>query len=145
MQCILLATDGSKTADRAADFAAQLAKSTGATLWIVNVTDDLGMAPVQLDAFSRVEHVSRQEMIKSLSTQILARIKEQMEKRDAPAVHIESRKGDVAQTIIELADEKHADAIVIGKRGHGKLAGLLVGSVAQKLVSLARVTVIVVP
>lgn len=145
MQCILLATDGSKTADRAADFAAQLAKSLGLTLWIVNVTDDIGASPAQLDEFSRVEHISRREMIESLSTQLLAKAKEQAEKIGVREVHVESRKGDVAQTIIEIAQEKHADAIIVGKRGHGTLAGLLIGSVAQKLVSLAPRTVIVVP
>ncbi len=44
-----------------------------------------------------------------------------------------------------IADAIHADTIVVGKRGLGTLTGLLVGSVTQKLVSLAPCTVIVVP
>ena len=76
---------------------------------------------------------------------MLARTRELVEQYGGPTAHIESRNGDVAQTIIEIAKEKRADAIVMGKRGHGTLAGLLIGSVTQKLVSLAPCTVIVVP
>lgn len=145
MQCILLATDGSKSADRAADFAVQLAKSMGTAIWIVNVTDDGGVSPAQLEAFSEVEHVSRREMVESLSAQMLAKARERAEETGTRDVHIESRTGNIAQTIIDIAQEKHADAIVVGKRGWGTLAGLLIGSVTQKLVSLAPCTVVVVP
>ena len=53
--------------------------------------------------------------------------------------------GYVAQTIIEIAPEKDADVIVVGKHGKGRIAGLLLGSVSQKLVSLAPRPVTVVP
>jgi nucleotide-binding universal stress UspA family protein len=46
--------------------------------------------------------------------------------------------GDPAETIIETARRENADAIVMGRRGRGRLAGLLLGSVSQKVASLAR-------
>jgi nucleotide-binding universal stress UspA family protein len=49
------------------------------------------------------------------------------------------------QTIIDIAQEKQADAIVVGRRGAGRIAGLLLGSVSQKLVSLVPLPVIVIP
>jgi nucleotide-binding universal stress UspA family protein len=58
---------------------------------------------------------------------------------------LESRIGDVAQTIVEIAQEKNAENIVVGKRGVGRIAGLLLGSVSQKIVSLAPRPVTVVP
>jgi nucleotide-binding universal stress UspA family protein len=52
--------------------------------------------------------------------------------------------GDPAQEIITVAQDRQADLIVVGSRGRGRLAGLLLGSVAQKVISLAHCPVVVV-
>jgi nucleotide-binding universal stress UspA family protein len=52
--------------------------------------------------------------------------------------------GDPAREIITVAQTRQADLIVVGSRGHGRLASLLLGSVAQKVVSLAHCPVVVV-
>jgi nucleotide-binding universal stress UspA family protein len=53
--------------------------------------------------------------------------------------------GDVAPTVIDIAADNSVEMIVLGRRGRGQLAGLLLGSVSQKLVSLAPCAVAVVP
>ena len=53
--------------------------------------------------------------------------------------------GDPAKVLIETVEREHADAIVVGRRGRGRLEGLLLGSVSQKLSCLAPCMVIVVP
>mgnify|MGYP001377399348 CR=1 FL=1 len=52
--------------------------------------------------------------------------------------------GPIAQTIIAKAAELNADAIVMGTHGHGRLAGLLLGSVSNKVLHLSPVPVTLV-
>jgi nucleotide-binding universal stress UspA family protein len=58
---------------------------------------------------------------------------------------LESRGGHVAQTVIDFAEEKDVDAIVVGKRGAGAVTDMLLGSVPQKLVNLSNRVIMVVP
>ena len=50
-----------------------------------------------------------------------------------------------AETIIDLAAEAGAGMIVAGNRGHGPLAGLVLGSVALQLLRTAPYPVVMVP
>jgi len=145
MKRILVATDGSDGADRAVDYAAHLAKDNGADLLIVNVISGAGLPG---DIFSRVtnaQEVWLKELFSSESAQLLSKARDRARTVGGGAIQLESRIGDVAQTIIDIAREKAADAIVVSKRGAGRIGGLLLGSVSQKLVSLAPLPVIVIP
>jgi nucleotide-binding universal stress UspA family protein len=53
--------------------------------------------------------------------------------------------GDPAEALIEAIVSEKVDAIVLGRRGRGQLAALLLGSVSQKLVSLSPCMALVVP
>jgi nucleotide-binding universal stress UspA family protein len=52
--------------------------------------------------------------------------------------------GDPADTIATYADQKTCDAIVMGTRGLGRVSGLLLGSVATKVLHLTKVPVTLV-
>lgn len=52
--------------------------------------------------------------------------------------------GEAAETIVHYAREKGCDQIVMGTRGLGSTAGLLLGSVATKVIHLAEVPVLLV-
>jgi len=52
--------------------------------------------------------------------------------------------GEEAQAILDVARKEDADIIVVGPRGMGRLAGLLVGSVTNRLVQLSDRPVLVV-
>jgi nucleotide-binding universal stress UspA family protein len=56
----------------------------------------------------------------------------------------ESVFGYAAREIIAEAKNRDADVIVMGSRGHGDLAGLLIGSTAHKVIHLADRPVLVV-
>ena len=77
--------------------------------------------------------------------QILIAAKERAQRIGAPTEQVQTGWGDPAQVIIEMARRDNVDAIVIGRRGRGQLAGLLLGSVSQKVATLAPCMVIIVP
>lgn len=53
-------------------------------------------------------------------------------------------RGDEAQAIMDVAHEEGVDIVVVGPRGLGRFAGMLVGSVTDKLVALSDRPVLVV-
>jgi nucleotide-binding universal stress UspA family protein len=145
MNRILVAADGSEGADRAVDYAARRAKDDGAELLIVNVMGGYGLPDKVFVAFTHDQHIWLKELLASQSAQILTAARDRARKAGVGTILLESQTGDVAQTIIEIAKEKKADAIVVGKRGTGRVAGVLLGSVSQKLVILSPLPLTVVP
>ncbi len=142
MKRILAATDGSDSAARAVELAAELAHSLGGRLLILTVMDDLSGSA--LDAVARSER-DLGEAIDLVTNQILNHARTCAARAGTACIETLSGWGDPTQSIINFAREHHADAIVVGRRGRGQLSGLLLGSVSQKLVTLAPCPVIVVP
>ena len=145
MDKILVATDGSEGADRAIDFAAQLAKDAGARLLIVNVVGTQSLPDAVFNQFSRSQNAWFHELLDVESARILKAAAARAREKGITEVQLESGEGDVAGTILSLGEAAGADVFVVGKRGAGRVGGLLLGSVSQKLVSLASKVAIVVP
>jgi nucleotide-binding universal stress UspA family protein len=140
-----VATDGSEGADRAVDYAARRAKADGAELLIVNVMGGYGLPDKVFLAFTNDQNVLLKELLASQSAATLTTARDRAREAGVSTIVLESRTGEVAQTILDIAHEKKADAIVVGKRGAGRVAGVLLGSVSQKLVSLSPLPLTVVP
>lgn len=145
MDKILVATDGSDDSERAVDFAARLTNESGARLLIVNVMGIHSLPDALFSQFTPAQNSWIREHLASESSRILKDAAARARERGIAAIQLESRDGEVASTILAVAEDTAADAIVVGKRGSGRVSGLLLGSVSQKLVSLASVPVIVVP
>lgn len=145
MKRILVATDGSAGADRAVAYAAQLAKNDRAGLLIVNVIGGYGLPDKIFRRFTRARQAWLAELLESLSAKLLTKARDRARSVGVAKIQLESRTGEAARTIIEIAQEKGADVVVTGKRGAGRVSRLLLGSVSQKLVNLAPLPVIVVP
>jgi len=143
MKIIIAATDDSEGAKRAVAFAAGLAKSTNAKLLIVNVSRD-SFSSEERSQLDRLR-VTEGDALEQLSLGILKRAEAAAHDHGATDIELMTGAGDPAEVLIDTVNRKHADAIVAGRRGRGRLEGLLLGSVSQKLTSLAPCAVIVVP
>ncbi len=137
----LAAFDGSEPAGRALDVAAAMAKAVGGTLSIMTVGEILTQK--EQEAFRRAEGDTA-DASEVFAERLLGQACERV-KGAGLRVRTLLRWGDPAEAIIDAISQEKFDAIVVGRRGRGRLSGLLLGSVSQKLVSLAPSVVIVVP
>ncbi len=141
MPCrILLPVDGSEGSSRAARHVAGIAGMVpGLEVWVVNVQ------PPGDDWMTRrsfkAEELARMEQ--EWGEAALAPAREILQ---AAGVRPSERvvQGDVARTIARLAQELGCDQIVMGTRGQSALGGLLMGSVATRVLHLATVPVTLV-
>jgi nucleotide-binding universal stress UspA family protein len=142
MRNIVVATDGSEGAKRAVEVAADLAKSSSGKLFIVTVVGEISG-----DEMREIARAGQNigETLEERSMQILIAAEKCAQQSGITNIQLEIGWGDPAKAIIEIAAREAADAIVLGRRGRGRLAGLLLGTVCQKIASLAFCPVIIVP
>lgn len=141
-QLILVAVDGSEHANLAVDAAAGFSTTFDAQLHLVHAAEQ---HPLFVGSASAMSVVPKEELLKH-GAAILDGAKRQAEAASAKKLQIHNlaEPGSAARTILQLADELKPDLIVVGSRGHGNLAGLMMGSVSQKLCQLAKCPCLVV-
>lgn len=135
---IVWATDGSPHAERALALASALAHQEHAPLHVVHVVEKLvGGRATGLD--SRVDQEDVYEHVR-------AEVKRLTDDGLQATLHLPHAKaGDSAARIADIAREVGADLIVVGTRGHSGLAGVMLGSVTQRLLHVAPCPVLAVP
>ncbi len=147
MERILTAVDGSALSPKAVTFAADLAAKYGAELIVVTVAQELSAALIaELETYVRQEHSDKplSELGSANAETVLADTRLEAQANGARRISTRSFSGDPAEEIIALTEDLRSDLIVIGSRGHGRLAGLLLGSVAQKVLAHAACPVLLV-
>jgi nucleotide-binding universal stress UspA family protein len=135
---ILLAVDGSEHALHAARVAAELARAMKSEQLRIVVCFE-GIPPYLGEP--NLQNAIDQRVL--ASNEILQQAVEAV--GEVPAeVHTELIEGDPAEAIIEVAKTRESNVIVMGSRGLGRLAGLVLGSTSQKVVSHAPCPVLIV-
>lgn len=168
---ILVATDGSDKAREAVTMAANLAKALGTRLTILHVILH-GLRAEEASRLAEAEHLVRRvsavtmprlervpssmgelflasqgdigQMVSVLGERIAEDAAESARSIGVDSVNTRVEPGDYAETILAVTKEIGADMIVLGSRGLGRLKGMLVGSVSQKIIQHAHCSVLVV-
>lgn len=143
MKHIVVATDGSPGANRAVDMAARIAKATGSDLAILTVGGN-NITGAELRRLASADG-DLSKTLTSAANKVLERAGKRARRIGLAEVKLQCEWGDPAETIIDTVRREEADILVVGRRGRGRLSGLLLGSVSQKVASLAPCAVMVVP
>ncbi|AHV94157.1 universal stress protein [Bordetella holmesii] len=138
---ILVPIDGSECAVRALHDAIGLAKESGGDAQIHLLNVQLPIVSGHAKMFLSKETIDN--YYKAESDEALATARAAAE-TSGVAYTAEMRPGPLGETIAKYAKEHHCDRIVMGTRGLGAVGGLVLGSVAQKVIHLSPVPVTLV-
>ena len=139
---ILIATDGSELAERAARNALELAKTLGAKVTILTVTDMFPTGPYTPVPWSA--DIEQYEAASARSAKlILDRVSKTAQEMgiDFRSVHVADERP--ADGILKACRDNDCDLIVMASHGRRGLEKLLLGSQASKVVTLSPVPVLI--
>jgi nucleotide-binding universal stress UspA family protein len=133
---LIVAVDGSEGSEAAVDEAIALARDLDGALTFVFVRK----APSSMLGYPFHERQVSYDLRRARQT-----IGAAVERATGAGIECDGEilEGDAADEVVSLADNRRADFIVVGSRGHGALAGALLGSVSGAVVQHASTPVLV--
>ncbi|ATG74670.1 universal stress protein [Zobellella denitrificans] len=141
---LLVAVDGSKYGKKALELAAYLACQDDASLHIVHVPEVLSHDATLVWGIGAVSIEAGRQELEEAGRKVMARAEEQARALGVKHLQTHLVQGEPARAIIRTAEELGVDVIVIGSRGLGDLAGLVMGSISHKVTHSAKCGVITV-
>jgi nucleotide-binding universal stress UspA family protein len=134
---ILVAVDHSEVTPRVLDAARGLAALSQGEVWVIHLREREMMGKTGLLTSSESAGAAGADVTSTVEALTKAGIK-------AHAVVRDTLYGYAAREIVSEAADLGADVIVMGSRGRGDLAGLVLGSTAHKVIHLAGRQVLVI-
>ena len=145
MKRIVAALDFSDSTPGVLETACGLAKAYGAELLLLHVLEPeptytaYGFTPDEFPAIHTFQEEARKRAKLKLE-EVAAGVPEGL-----PSVSSELGESSPLQVLIDHIKEREADLVVLGSHGHGVVASLLIGSVAEGMVRKALIPTMVVP
>jgi len=138
---ILLPTDGSKHANKAAEHAIWIARKSEAEIIALTVMETSSLVGLPTDDLI----VRLKEMLEEEASRSLEAVKKLVEKSGAGVkITLRTDEGSPADAILRTIEKEEVDLVVMGTSGKHGLDRFLLGSVAEKVVRSAGCPVLVV-
>jgi nucleotide-binding universal stress UspA family protein len=140
---IVVGTDGSDTAKEAVRQATELAKALGASVHLVSAYEPIGEGRLREE---RQQVPDDMQWMVNPREDVDATLKDAGSEIAEAGIQVETyaREGDPADAILDVAEEKNADLIVVGNKGMTGARRFLLGSVPNKVSHHAPCNVMIV-
>jgi nucleotide-binding universal stress UspA family protein len=132
---ILVPSDGSKTAQKAAAYAIDLAKQLKASIIILSVIDQRSLIAKTVSASATARNIAEpiDDYLKEAAAGYTGEIKKLCDKNGVAAT-ISIKKGHPVDEIVKEAKRSKADLIVMGSQGRSALSATVLGSVSYGVI-----------
>jgi nucleotide-binding universal stress UspA family protein len=143
-ESIVVGTDGSETAHKVLDQSFELAKRLNAKLLVVSVYEAVSDVRPQE---ARRDVTEDQEWMFNRRDDVLAllqQVSDQARSAGISEVETFAQQGDPADAILDVAEERGADMILVGNRGMAGKQRFVLGSVPSKVSHKAPCSVLIV-
>jgi nucleotide-binding universal stress UspA family protein len=141
---IVVGTDGSDTAKEAVRQAAELAKAVGASVLLVSAYEPVPESRLRHERTDVPADVSWMVNPREDVQSVLDAEADRIRQAGVSDVETYAREGDPADAILDVAEEKGADLIVVGNKGMTGAKRFLLGSVPNKVSHHAPCAVLIV-
>lgn len=142
---ILIPTDGSSLSAQAANKGVCFARQIGAEVVALYVTQPFA-ATVGFDGMAAAYAITDEDYDKTAAEQAQKYLKAVLDRADTAGVTATGKavsNFNVADGLVQAAQEENCDLIFIGSHGRSGLSRLLLGSVTVKVLGLAKTAVLV--
>lgn len=132
---ILVATDGSKYAEKAVGYAIAFAEAFGAELIVISVVEK-----AQLERLEPYAQESIQEIKEAMNLKAKQFVDEAEKKAKTRNIKVSKYvlEGDPAELVCDQAERESVDLIVVGTRGSTGVQRVAVGSHAIRIIRWSR-------
>jgi nucleotide-binding universal stress UspA family protein len=134
---ILVPIDGSDHAEKALDYALNMAEKYEAKVEILTVVDEVKTSPDWAREYSEKLREQGEEVLEKTFSKAV---------KQKPNIKISKRiaEGYTSEEILKCAKKGHHDLIIMGSRGMGLIRSLVLGSVSSKVVNQTEIPILIV-
>lgn len=144
---ILLPTDGSEYANKAAEHAIIIASQNNAEIIVLNVMETTQLASLPVEDFTRkFKDILRQEKTNPLEniSKVFDEHLKDKEFRDQIKLTLKQKGGSPADIILQTVQDENIDMVIMGTSGKKGFERFLLGSVTEKVVRNSKCPVLTV-